>query len=169
MTEAMWHYQADSEAATDVLGAALAQALPRPAAIALDGDLGAGKTRLVRALARGLAIDPDQVTSPTFVLLHEYPGETPIFHFDAYRLAGEEEFWQLGVEEYLDGGVTVIEWAQRVSACLPDERLQIAIEIVGDTRRKFTLVAHGERHRQALARLRQLLGSGAMASDHINC
>lgn len=159
-SQATWCWHADDEAATDALGAAVAQALPRPAVVALHGALGAGKTRLVRAIAMGLSIDSDRVTSPTFVLLHEYWGETPLFHFDAYRLAGEEEFWQLGAEEYLDGalgGVTAIEWAERVAGCLPPERFEIRIEVSGETRRKFTFAAHGEGYLQALGRLKELL------------
>ena len=66
-----WTFDADDEAATDMLGVALARCLPRPAVVALCGTLGAGKTRLVRAMARGLGIDPEVVTSPTFVLVHE--------------------------------------------------------------------------------------------------
>jgi tRNA threonylcarbamoyladenosine biosynthesis protein TsaE len=160
VAEATWSYYAASEAATDLLGRALAEALPRPAVIALHGTLGAGKTRLVRALAQGLGIDPDVVTSPTFVLLHEYSGETPLFHFDAYRLSGDEEFWQLGAEEYLDGragGITVIEWAERVAGCLPDERLEISIEVTGDSERNFSFAAHGEWYQAAIGRLKRSL------------
>lgn len=158
MVEASWHFEAENEAATALLGAALARALPRPAVVALHGTLGAGKTRLVRALAHELGIGPEQVTSPTFVLLHEYPGETAIYHFDAYRLAGEDEFWRLGAEEYLDGGaggICIIEWAERVAGCLPDERLQISIEVTGETRRTFTLIARGERYAETIASLQQ--------------
>src|SRR5215469_4858961 len=126
MPSEMWIYDAENEAATERLGLNLAQSLPPPAVVALRGTLGAGKTRLVRAIARGLGIDPDLVTSPTFVLVHEYPGETPLYHFDAYRLRGEDEFLQLGPDEYFHpggdmGGITVVEWADRVTGCLPQE------------------------------------------------
>lgn len=163
MPETKYSYEAASEAATDMLGAALARALPQPAVVALNGTLGAGKTRLVRALVQALGVNPQQVTSPTFVLLHEYTGETTIFHFDAYRLADENEFWQLGAEEYLDGtagGITVIEWAERVAGCLPDERFEIFIEVTGDTQRKFVLVAHGEQYENTIVRLKQELAVG---------
>lgn len=139
-----WH--APDEESTDKLGTALAHALPRPAVVALGGTLGAGKTRLVRALAEGLGIAPGSVTSPTFVLLHEYPGATPLFHFDAYRLRDEDEFWQLGADEYLSGqagGIVVIEWAERVAGCLPEERLEITIDVAGPTERRFSIVAYG--------------------------
>ena len=139
---------------------ALANALPRPAVVALRGTLGAGKTRLVQAMALGLGMDPSVVTSPTFVLLHEYAGETPLFHFDAYRLRSDEEFWQLGADEYLSGeagGIAVIEWADRVAGCLPEERLEVSIEIVSASERRFMIVAHGERYEQALERVKRLL------------
>lgn len=146
--ECIWH--APDESSTDMLGIALANALPRPAVVGLSGTLGAGKTRLVRAIAAGLGIDPEGVTSPTFVLLHEYPGTSPLFHFDAYRLRDEEEFWQLGADEYLSGqagGIVVIEWAERVLRCLPEERLDVAIEVAGPTERRFSITARGDRYR----------------------
>ncbi|HVA50262.1 MAG TPA: tRNA (adenosine(37)-N6)-threonylcarbamoyltransferase complex ATPase subunit type 1 TsaE [Pirellulales bacterium] len=152
----MFQYDAVDEAATERLGIEVANVVPRPAVVALCGTLGAGKTRLVRAIARGLGIDPESVTSPTFVLLHEYPGTTPLFHFDAYRLRDEDEFWQLGADEYLSGqagGVVVIEWADRVAGCLPDERLDITIEVVGPTERRFSIAAHGDRYEASLRQL----------------
>ncbi|HET6878756.1 MAG TPA: tRNA (adenosine(37)-N6)-threonylcarbamoyltransferase complex ATPase subunit type 1 TsaE [Pirellulales bacterium] len=155
-TEHTWTYRAVDEEATQKLGIALAKALPRPAVVALSGTLGAGKTRLVQAMAPGIGIDPGQVTSPTFVLLHEYVGDSPLFHFDAYRLTSDEEFWQLGAEEYLygrTGGIAVIEWAERVAACLPRERLDISIAVAGPTERQFDVTAHGEPYQQALERL----------------
>jgi tRNA threonylcarbamoyladenosine biosynthesis protein TsaE len=159
-----WTYRACDEAETERLGIALAESLPRPAVVALRGTLGAGKTRLVRAMARGLGIDPDLVTSPTFVLVHEYPGETPLYHFDAYRLRGEEEFWQLGPEEYFGGdlaGITIVEWADRVEACLPDERMEITIEAVAATERRFSIIAFGEKYELAVSRLARLIDSKA--------
>jgi tRNA threonylcarbamoyladenosine biosynthesis protein TsaE len=146
----------ESEAGTAALGAAVAAAIEPPAVIALCGTLGAGKTRFARALAVGLGADESQISSPTFVLLHEYEGRTPVYHFDAYRIVSEEEFWQLGAEEYLNPsgrGVTVIEWADRVARCLPAEWLNIEIFITGETSRRFVLSAHGERYARLLARL----------------
>ena len=155
-----WTFDANDVSDTERLGIALATALPRPAVVALRGTLGAGKTRLVQAMALGLGMDPSVVTSPTFVLLHEYAGETPLFHFDAYRLRSDEEFWQLGADEYLSGeagGIAVIEWADRVAGCLPPERLEVSIEVVSPSERRFTVVAHGERYEQALERVKRLL------------
>lgn len=162
MASNVWTYGAVDEAATERLGVALAESLPRPAVVALRGALGAGKTRLVRAIAGGLGINTNLVTSPTFMLVHEYPGETPLYHFDAYRLRGEEEFWQLGPEEYFGGdagGIAVVEWADRVSACLPLERLDISIEILGPAERRFLITASGDRYQHLLERLRRSLAA----------
>lgn len=138
-------FKASGENDTDALGAALAQLLPRPAVLALTGTLGAGKTRLVQGLAAGLGIEREAVSSPTFVLLHEYLGTAPVYHFDAYRLRGADEFWDLGADEYLaDGrGIVIVEWADRIADCLPAERLEIAIEVTGPSERIFRLTAIG--------------------------
>lgn len=141
-------FRASGEADTDALGAALARLLPRPAVLALSGTLGAGKTRLVQGLAASLDVEREAVRSPTFVLLHEYLGEAPIYHFDAYRLRGAEEFWDLGADEYLADrrGIVVIEWADRIAGCLPADRLEIAIEIAGPAERIFRLTSLGARY-----------------------
>lgn len=144
------------EAGTAALGAAVAAAIEPPAVIALRGTLGAGKTRFTRALAAGLGVDDAHVSSPTFVLLHEYTGVVPVYHFDAYRIHGEEEFWQLGVDEYFSAsgqGVAIVEWADRVTGCLPAARLDIEIGVVGETRRQLVLTAHGDRYERMLAQI----------------
>jgi tRNA threonylcarbamoyladenosine biosynthesis protein TsaE len=129
-----------SEADTERLGAALALALPPGTTIALIGTLGAGKTRLVQAVAAALGVPRDEATSPTFVLVNEYRGQRPIYHFDAYRLRDEDEFLELGPEEYFESdGLTFVEWADRVADCLPPERVEIRCEAVGETERRFIL------------------------------
>ncbi|MBM4071111.1 MAG: tRNA (adenosine(37)-N6)-threonylcarbamoyltransferase complex ATPase subunit type 1 TsaE [Planctomycetes bacterium] len=137
-----------TELETDGLGRRLAVRLFPGAVIGLVGPLGAGKTRLVRAIASGLDIaDARVVNSPTFVLIQEYAARLPIYHFDAYRLKSDAEFLDLGAHEYFGGqGVCLIEWADRVASCLPDDRLTIAIEITGATSRRFHLTAGGPRH-----------------------
>jgi tRNA threonylcarbamoyladenosine biosynthesis protein TsaE len=141
--------------ATAALGWRLAQRLFPGAVIGLIGPLGAGKTQLVRAIAKGLDIaDSRIVTSPTFGLIHEYKARLPIYHFDVYRLKSLEEFRDLGVHEYFDGaGVCLIEWADRVAECLPRERLEIALEITGETTRRATLRAYGQKYADVLANL----------------
>lgn len=116
------------EAATRRLGAQLAALLPDGAVIALNGPLGAGKTRLVQGLAEASGVDQRDVVSPTFSLIQEYRGRRPIYHFDVYRLKDDDEFLALGPEEYFYGcGITVVEWAEKVQACLPSERLEVRL------------------------------------------
>jgi tRNA threonylcarbamoyladenosine biosynthesis protein TsaE len=157
----MFTFTASTEADTDRLGAALAEVLPPGIVIGLFGMLGAGKTRLVQAVARGLGVAAGAVTSPTFVLLHQYlQGCPPIYHFDAYRLRDDDEFLELGPEEYFEaGGITFIEWADRVSRCLPAERLEIRIELTGETERTFALTATTTELEERLVRLGKLVGS----------
>jgi tRNA threonylcarbamoyladenosine biosynthesis protein TsaE len=142
-------------AATEAFGRRLGEHLFPSAIVALIGPLGAGKTHLVRAIAEGLGIDnPAAVSSPTFVLIQEYGARLPIYHFDAYRLAGPREFADLGVNEYFQSnGVCLVEWADKVEAILPAEHLRIAIEVVDENRRRFMLTALGERYAELLAKL----------------
>ncbi len=137
-------FPASDEAATARLGHALAAALPETAAIALTGTLGAGKTRLVQALAAGCGVDPASVTSPTFVLCQIYRGARTLYHLDAYRVRDLDEFLELGVVEYFVGpGVTCFEWADRIAACLPEDHLEVHIEITGSESRTITCTSHG--------------------------
>src|SRR6266540_6127853 len=119
--------------ATESFGRRLGERLFPGAVVALVGPLGAGKTHLTRALAEGLGVrNPAAVNSPTFVLIQEYPGPVPVYHFDAYRLSGPREFAELGVEEYFAGdGVCVVEWADRVADVMPAERLTVSLHVTG--------------------------------------
>ena len=147
-------YEATDEAQTAALGAALAEVLPDGAVVALCGTLGAGKTRLVQALAEACGIDRRHVVSPTFVLVQEHHGRRSIYHVDAYRLRDEAEFLDLGPEEYFEaGGLTVVEWADRVAGCLPPEHLEIRITVTGTQSRQFEVLAHGERYLDVIGRL----------------
>jgi len=138
-------YHSRSEAETAILGAALAEVLPDGSVVALSGTLGSGKTRLVQAVAEAAGIDRRSVVSPTFVLVQEYRGRRTIYHLDAYRLRDEDEFLQLGPEEYFEGnGLTLVEWADRVARCLPREFLNVEIEVTGTQSRRFEITAHGE-------------------------
>src|SRR5258707_15744190 len=101
-----------SEAETEELGRALAAVVEPGMVIGLIGPLGAGKTRLSRALAEALGVDPEAIASPTFVLIHECEGRIPVYHFDTYRLRSPEEFEALGAADYWSaGGVCLVEWA----------------------------------------------------------
>ena len=142
-------------AATEAFGRRLGELLFPGAVIALVGQLGAGKTHLTRAVAEGLGVkNPAAVNSPTFVLIQEYPARLPIYHFDAYRLSGDREFLELGADEYFAGdGVSVVEWADRVPGAMPAERLEIRIEVVGETERRFVIESHGPRYDDLLREL----------------
>lgn len=144
-------FVASSEADTERLGAALAESLPLRATIALNGTLGAGKTRLVQALAAAAGVPRGEVVSPTFVLCLSHQGRRLLHHVDVYRLHDEDEFLHLGPDDWFDApGLTVIEWAERVASCLPTERLEIGIAVGDGTSRTFDLVAHGAELQAAL-------------------
>lgn len=145
----------ENEQATERLGAALADVLQPSTVIGLIGTLGAGKTRLVQAVVRALGV-PGGVTSPTFVLVNEYrDGRMPVFHIDTYRLKDEDEFLNLGPEEYFESfGLTFVEWADRVEHLLPEDRLEIELEVTGDNSRRVTLIGTTDALEQALESLR---------------
>ena len=136
-----------NEQDTDRLGAALACVLPPGTVIGLIGTLGAGKTRLVQAVAAALGVPRGNVTSPTFVLVNEYAGgRLPIYHFDTYRLKDDDEFLNLGPDEYFDSaGLTFVEWADRVENLLPAERIEIEIEVTGETTRQMIVRGTSDR------------------------
>ncbi|MDR0336889.1 MAG: tRNA (adenosine(37)-N6)-threonylcarbamoyltransferase complex ATPase subunit type 1 TsaE [Planctomycetaceae bacterium] len=141
--------------ATDYLGSLLAETLPNGSVVALIGTLGSGKTRLVQSVAEYSGVEQGSVSSPTFVLLHEYDGHhRPIYHFDTYRLANKEEFLQLSPDDYFEGnGITFIEWADKFPEILPKERLEIQIEIINNTTRCFHLTAFGNSFHKTIQRL----------------
>lgn len=156
---ACWMFESLSEADTARLGRALAAVLPKQAVVALDGPLGAGKTRLVQAIAEAAGIDRSEVVSPTFVLIQEHHGAQSIYHMDAYRLAGAEEFRQMGGEEYFQGGSpawTFVEWAERIGEALPPDTIFIAIEPRTGDARSITITAPSDEVPEFLAALREL-------------
>jgi len=154
-----FQYLAKNEQETVLLGQALADVLPPGTVVALLGTLGAGKTRLVQAVATALGVSQEKVTSPTFVLMNQYTqGRLPIYHFDAYRLADEDEFLELGPEEYFEAeGLTFVEWADRVANCMPPDALEVRIEVLDATEREFFIVAKSPTHANTLAELTKRL------------
>jgi tRNA threonylcarbamoyladenosine biosynthesis protein TsaE len=142
-------------AATEAFGRRLGGLLFPGAVVALVGQLGAGKTHLVRAVAEGLGLaDGRVVSSPTFVLIQEYPARLPVYHFDAYRLRGEAEFAELGAHEYFEGdGVCLVEWADRVRGALPAEHLRITLTVTGENSRRAAVEATGERYEEVVKAL----------------
>jgi tRNA threonylcarbamoyladenosine biosynthesis protein TsaE len=130
-----------SPAETESLGEQWGRAACRGWVLALSGDLGAGKTQLVRGLARGLGVAA-RVHSPTFTLVNEYPGgRLPLFHLDLYRLDTSGQIHGAGLDEYLQpDGVAVIEWAERLGgdALSASAVRRVAIEVLGETERRIT-------------------------------
>ncbi len=132
---------------TTALGEALGRRLQPGDVVVLRGTLGAGKTVLAQGVGRGLGVR-EAVISPTFTLLREYySGRLPLYHVDAYRLAGPAEAHTFGLDEYLYGdGVTVVEWGERVEPLLPPERLEVELVYGARGERQITLVARGSRY-----------------------
>ncbi len=140
-------------------GRMLGRALRPGSVVGLVGDLGAGKTCFVKGLAAGACgVDENDVTSPTFTIMFEYPGTVPVYHFDAYRLRDSADLEAAGFYDCLErGGVTVVEWADRVTDAFPEETLRISIEATGEHERRFAVFAQGEDHEYAAAYLQQSL------------
>jgi len=125
--------------------------------IALDGDLGAGKTCLIQGLAEGLGVSKKSyVRSPTFTILNVHNGRVPLYHFDLYRLSNLDELEEIGYREYIYGeGVSVLEWASNVEEAIPGECLRIGIRRVGDAEREIEITATGERYKRLLELLQK--------------
>jgi len=132
-------YLSHSVAETESIAAKLADSLQPNDLIALEGDLGAGKTQFVRGLVAALGGDARSVCSPTFVLLNVYPTPLfPVYHLDAYRVGGGEDFVSIGFAELLEqNGIVVVEWPSRVREILPPKRINITFEITGKTSRRI--------------------------------
>jgi tRNA threonylcarbamoyladenosine biosynthesis protein TsaE len=135
-----------SAAETRRLGERCGSLLRTPLVICLIGDLGSGKTVFVQGLARGLDVAADYaVTSPSFTLIHEYPGRLKLFHIDLYRLGTEADLEDLGLTEILHGeGVAAVEWADKLTDGAAAERLEIRFEFGDDDRRRLRMVAYGQ-------------------------
>ena len=113
---------------TIALGEEIAKSLHEGSVVALRGGLGSGKTCLAKGIARGLLV-PCEITSPTYTIVSEYQGRLPLYHIDAYRLAGDDDFSALGGEELLYGnGVSVIEWSEKIPHSIPESAIIIELE-----------------------------------------
>jgi tRNA threonylcarbamoyladenosine biosynthesis protein TsaE len=149
-------YISHSEAQTRRLGARLGELLTGGEVIALQGELGTGKTRWVQGVGRGLGVD-QQVTSPTFTLVNEYPGRLTLYHIDLYRIEQSTEALAFGLEDYLYGdGVCMIEWAERIAEILPPERLWITLHYIDDAKRRIRMQAAGLSYQDLLKEFQHL-------------
>ncbi len=136
-------YDAKNEAETMRLAELLAEQAESGYVLALDGDLGAGKTTFSKAFARSIGVQ-EVVNSPTFTIIKEYMGRLPFYHMDVYRIALEEAE-ELGLDDYFFGtGVSVVEWASRIEPILPEQHLSMFIENLGDQQRRFHLKPKGD-------------------------
>lgn len=132
----------------------LARLIEPPMTIQLDGTLGAGKTQFTKFFAKACGANMDEITSPTFVLVHRYATTPMIYHLDAYRVSDEDEFLELGVEElFEESAITLVEWGRKFEDVLPRDRLVLSIDIHSDQERSVQLSATGPRSRKCVAPL----------------
>jgi tRNA threonylcarbamoyladenosine biosynthesis protein TsaE len=154
-SDRVWQLVLPSPRHTDRLGRAIGSALQGGESLALYGPLGSGKTALVRGIAAGLGATSSAVTSPTFVLLHEYRGRLPLAHVDLYRLGSRKEVESIGLDDYLSGStVVVIEWADKAPGILPSDRLEMQLRHRTVQSRSIRLMATGPLSAALLARTR---------------
>lgn len=129
----------NSEESTIKLGKLIGEALNPGDVISLNGDLGAGKTQFTKGIAQGLGVN-DYVTSPTFIIVNEYEGRIPLYHFDVYRIDDIDEMYEIGFDEYIYGnGVCVVEWGDIVCDLLPKNTIRIDIHKPDDFKREFII------------------------------
>jgi tRNA threonylcarbamoyladenosine biosynthesis protein TsaE len=141
---------------TEEIGSLLGSMLATGDIIALAGELGTGKTTLVRGMARGIGLEEGEVASPSFTLVNEYKGPLHLYHIDLYRLADEKELIAIDYEEYLQAdGVVVIEWADRVPQAIPPNALWITLRYLGGDYREMVLQAQGARYKMMIEELQR--------------
>ena len=157
--------------ATKQIGKNLGQNLSAGSIVALTGELGSGKTTFVQGIGKGLRIR-SLIKSPSFVIINEYDGPLPLYHFDLYRLDNAEEILSLGYEEYFyeKRGIVVIEWAKKIEDFLPEEYLEINLEIMNPvgkefsnsvnlSKRKISGQAYGASYKEVIKRMEKLFCS----------
>ena len=130
----------NSEEETILAGERFGKTLVPGDVVAMYGDLGAGKTAFIRGVAKGLGLH-GRVSSPTFTIVNEYLGPTPLFHFDMYRLKSSDELFDIGWEDYLErGGVCIVEWSENVPEAFTPETIRIEIGKIDDSRRNIDII-----------------------------
>ena len=132
-------FETQSPAETEALASAFANALKPGAVVAFFGGLGAGKTAFTRGLARGLNVS-GEVSSPTFALVHEYPGNPSLIHFDMYRVLSLDDLYTTGYFDYLNGNnILAIEWSENIEEALPEDAVRVTFEVIGGENRRITI------------------------------
>lgn len=130
----------DSPGKTKKIGERLGKKLKKGDIVALIGELGSGKTCFTQGLMKGLGVKTNKITSPSFVIINEYTGRLPVYHFDIYRLNNVREVIDLGYQEYFYGnGVTIIEWADKIEELLPKKCIRVFLRIVGEDERRISI------------------------------
>jgi tRNA threonylcarbamoyladenosine biosynthesis protein TsaE len=143
--------------ATESLGQALGRLLERGDFVGLRGELGAGKTTLVRAMARGAGVAAGEVSSPTFAILNRYQGSPLVLHHaDLYRIQTRDELYATGYFELPGEGALLVEWIDRVPGAAADDWLELGLVVEGESRRRVSALAHGARSERLLEALTQL-------------
>ncbi|MCS6897734.1 MAG: tRNA (adenosine(37)-N6)-threonylcarbamoyltransferase complex ATPase subunit type 1 TsaE [Nitrospira sp.] len=156
-----------SPAQTASFGRTIGHVLRGGDVLALRGDLGAGKTSLVRGVAAALGVPSKSVSSPTFVLVHEYQGRLPLFHVDLYRIKEMADVEEMGLSSYFtESGVTAIEWADRFPSLLPRDRLDIHLRYRRPRGRMVSLSASGPLSFNLLLRIRKAWAAKRRRSRH---
>jgi tRNA threonylcarbamoyladenosine biosynthesis protein TsaE len=145
-------FQTKSTSETIRIGKSIGSLLMSGDVVALVGELGTGKTQFIKGLATGVGVGkPTYISSPSFTLINEYAGKVPFYHIDLFRLKSEREAEELGLEEYFKGGgITAIEWADKMPSFLPQEMLWIHMRYTGKQTRSIEMVGKGKRYEQLI-------------------
>ena len=153
------HLTTRSSDETEAYGRAIGSLLKPACFLALQGELGGGKTCFTRGVVAAVAPESAHlVASPTYAIMNCYGGKVPVYHFDFYRLAGDDDVIELGFEEYFYGdGVSVVEWSERLTKVLPDDHLTICFEYTGDDQRLITISGSGTESTAIMIRLAEKL------------
>jgi tRNA threonylcarbamoyladenosine biosynthesis protein TsaE len=148
--------QTKSTSETVRLGKRIGSLLQSSEVVALVGELGTGKTQFIKGLAAGVGMaPPTYISSPSFTLINEYPGKIPFYHVDLFRLEREKDAEELGLEEYFQsGGITAIEWADKIPSLLPKEMLLIHITYTGENTRSLEITGKGKRLEDLVSRIK---------------
>ncbi len=164
-------FQSQRTSETVRIGKSMGHLLLPGDVIALAGELGSGKTQLVKGLATGAGLGkPEDISSPSFTLINEYAGKVCFYHIDLYRLGSEKEVEDLGLDDYFQGrGITAIEWADRIPSLLPREILWINMGYIGKDTRSIEMIGRGNRYLNLVDRIQShVFGVGSLEKRSTN-